>query len=104
MLRHTTRRDTVEFGVNAGVAGVTFGAKSTAKVVTTVVPVGGGTDNGTGADHGGMSAAEIAEMEKEEEAQAQGEAFRGRRECSGGPAAPVRAECACRTRRSRAPQ
>jgi hypothetical protein len=65
MLRRTTCRDTVEFGVHVGVAGVTLGAKGTAKVVTTVVPTGGGKGDET--DHGGMSAAEIAEMEKEEE-------------------------------------
>jgi hypothetical protein len=66
VLRRATCRDTVEFGVHAGVSGVTFGAKGTAKVVTSVVPTGGDKGAKNVSDHGGMSVAEIAEMEKEE--------------------------------------
>ena len=43
---------------------MTFGVKGTAKVVTAVVPTGGIENK---VDHGGMSAEEIAEMEREEE-------------------------------------
>ena len=45
---------------------MTFGAKGTAKVITSVVPTGGGNDGASVTNHGGMTVAEIAEMEKEE--------------------------------------